>query len=102
MRSRSDRTSDEVSWHNQPGKKKGLLESLTKCQKRNLAIYPVILTSRLVSNANLKLNNDENKNSRHALKHSAFVLTACFPSFPLVSSKFAACQEFQTVRKIMP
>ena len=47
--------SDEVSWHNQPGKNKGLLESLTKCKKRNLAIYPVILTtSRLVTNAYLK------------------------------------------------
>ena len=54
MRSRSDRTSDEVSWHNQPGKNKGLLESLAKCKKRNLAVYPVILTSRLVSNAYLK------------------------------------------------
>ena len=49
-------------------------------QKRNLAIYPVILTSRLVSNGYLKGTIIESKNSRYALKHSAFVLTACFPS----------------------
>ena len=42
-------------------------------------IYPVVLTSRLVSNAYLK-GIKKHKNSRHALKHSAFVLTACFPS----------------------
>ena len=49
----AQRPSEEVSWHNQPGKK-GLLESLTKCKNRKLAIYPVVLTSRLVSNAYLK------------------------------------------------
>ena len=37
-------------------------------KKTNLVIYPGILTtSRLVSNAYLKLNNDENINVRHLL-----------------------------------
>ena len=53
-RSRSQRTKKSRGITSQE-KNKGLLESLTKCKKkRNLAIYPVLLTSRLVSNAHLK------------------------------------------------
>ena len=36
-------------------------------------IETLILTSRLVSDAYLRYN-DENRNSRHALEHSAFVI----------------------------
>ena len=45
------RAASERSGVTSQEKNKGLLESLTKCKKkRNLAIYPVVLTSRLVSN----------------------------------------------------
>ena len=54
MRSRSERAKKSRGITKQE-KNKGLLESLTKCKKMNLAIYPVVLTSRLVSNAYLKV-----------------------------------------------
>ena len=100
LNARGRAASDEVSWHNQPGKNKGLLESLTKCKKRNLVIYPVILTtSRLVSNAYLKgimmdiktvvtpLHISLSFSQPVSLRHSSG--SSMIPYKDLVSSKFA-------------